>query len=148
MDLKKEYAIDPVLAEEGIDEPIGEDGDDATVKIAMMPNKAYNKFMAPYFKKYRRIGKDIPEEVYEVAMSKTLLLGWTNMFDGEKEIEPTEKNRLEMIQKYLPFKNLVLGLCTDRFLFQKNEAEAAEKNSESGRSGPSRSVPSIGSSSK
>lgn len=136
MDLEKEFGVDAEKAEEGVWIPIGDDG--AELLIAAMPNAKYDAFMEPHFRRYRRLGREVPEEIYEEAVARAVLLGWKNLKLKGQELKSTEEERRRALKEYPYFKRLVLNLAMDQANFRKEEREKEEKNSASGLSGPAK----------
>lgn len=138
MDLEREFGVDAEKAEDGVWVPIGDDG--TALLIAAMPNAKYETFMEPHFRRYRRLGRDVPEEIYEEAVAKTVLLGWKNLKLKGQELKPTEEERRRALKDYPYFKRLILSLAMDQANFRREEEASQEKNSASGHAGPAKSV--------
>lgn len=126
MDLGGTFGFDAELADGGVDIKIDEDG--ATISVAAMPNTHFDRHMLPIIKRYRAMGKEVPESEYEEAFAKFVLLGWSKLTDEGKTLKPTEENRLMMLRKYPAFKTLVRNEAMTRANFQKRVAEAERKN--------------------
>lgn len=126
MDLGKEFGVDEALADGGIWLPIGENG--SRLLLAAMPNGNLERHMEPIYRRYRQLGKgipDVPENVHEEALSKCVLLGWEGIEENGQPLEPSEANRLNMIRKYPRFKSLIIREASNLRNFQRDE----EKNS-------------------
>ena len=126
MDLDKQLGFDADLAENGVWIVIDDDG--AELKLAAMPNPAYERFLEPHQRRARQLQKDIPEPVYEECLAQTVLLDWKKITDKGVDLKPTVQNRLAMLRKYRGFKAMVLRLGTDQGNFRRETAEAEEKN--------------------
>jgi hypothetical protein len=119
MDLKSEFGIDEGLAEGGVWLPIGENG--ARLLLAAWNNPRHEREMEPINRRFRAIGRDVPEAEHERAIAKTVLLSWEGIEENGQPIEPTEENRLLMLRKYGRFKSLVIREATNVKNFQADE---------------------------
>lgn len=125
MDIGKKYGVDAELAE-GTWVDVG--GDGTRLLLAAMPNAKFNKFLEPHRQKYRALGEELPEAIYEEAIAKTVLLDWQNVEHNGVAVEPTETNRLEMLRAYAGFKSLVINQATLVSNFQRRAEDAEIKN--------------------
>ena len=126
MDLKKEFGFDQDLAESG--QWISVDGNGTRIKVAAMPNPAYERWLEPHQRRARTLGREIGEAAYEEAMAETVLLDWENVEDGGLAVKATKENRLAMLRKYRNFKALVIREATNISNFRAACDEAELKN--------------------
>lgn len=126
MDLGEKFGFDQSLADEGVDVVL--DGDGSTVRVAMMPNARYDRFIESAMRRYRAMGEAVPEAVHEEAFAKYVLLGWSGLNVNGQAIEPSEENRLRMIREFPRFKGLVASQAADIANFKRRSAEVELKN--------------------
>ena len=124
MNLESTFGFDEDLACEGA----WIDLEDARIKVAALPNPNYDRHMQPVYRRYRDMGKSVPESEHEIAFAKFVLLDWENVEDEGAELEPTEENKLAAIRKYSAFKVLVRNEAMNRANFKRRRAEAERKN--------------------
>jgi hypothetical protein len=125
MDLKSEFGFDPELAAAGVWIPLGANG--ARLLIAARDNRRLEAYMEPIERRFRPGGRGVPENIYEEAWAKFVLLSWEGIEEGGRPLEPTEENRLAMLKRYPKFKALVIREAGNFRNFQPQEDET--KNS-------------------
>jgi hypothetical protein len=142
MDLYKEYGFDDDLATAGVWVKV-KAGEDSEIKVAYVPNKAYDKFLELPRRRAREAGQEIPAAVIEEAWARFVLLDWRNVEYKGQAIEATEANRLSMLRQYPGFFARVQQIAFDNKNFQRAHDEAEEKNSVTGLNGSSALVQSL-----
>ena len=131
MDLKKEFATDESLEEEGVWQDFG---DDLKCKIARMGNKNYQKefqkLSKPYKKQIRRgtLNDAKAEEILIKTMAKAILLGWEGLEEDGNPVPYSEKNAIHILTEYKDFRDLIGDYADDLEAYKIEEDEEAEKN--------------------
>jgi hypothetical protein len=136
MDLYKEYGYDDELAQAGVWVKV-KDGEDAEIKVAYAPNRAFERYLEMPRRRAREQGKDIPLSVLEEAWAKFVLLDWKNIEYNGEPLDATEANRLSLLRKYPLFFSRVQQIAFDNKRFQREADQAEEKNSVNGLNGSS-----------
>ena len=126
MDLNTEFGFDAGLAEAGV--WVSVDGNGTRLKVAAMPNRAYERMMEPHQRRARSLGREISEGTYEECMAQTVLLDWDGIEDEGIAVKATPQTRLEMLRKYRNFKALVIREATNLTNFKRERDEAEAKN--------------------
>lgn len=126
MDLKEQFGVDSELAQTGV--WVSVDGNGTRLHVAAMPNPAFEKYLAPHYRRFRSLGEDVPEGIYEEAIAKTVLLGWEGIDHDGKALAADGANRLAMLRQYPRFKSMVIAHATNVKNFQRQADEAELKN--------------------
>jgi len=106
MDITKAFATDANKEEDGIEVDIG---DGATLRVARIGTKAYNKVINKLFTANKRAldlkndaAAELSDRLMAEAMAKTILKGWDGIEDGGKPLPYSIENaqRLLMIKDF------------------------------------------------
>ena len=125
------------LEQDGVWVPIGEG---ASLLIARIGNAKYEKYLRKIGRKHLtqiRLTSD-PELLKELtvqAMARFVLLGWKGLDENKKPIPYSHKKAEELLTNYHGLFRTVSELANENTLFQEDEQEATEGNSESVSSG-------------
>ncbi len=132
MDFKKTFATNKTKEEQGVWMK-GPEGSEFL--IARANNKNFMKLAGDLLKPYRKLiqmgradDKVITEISAEVA-SRTVLLGWRGMKDGDVEVPYSQAEAKRRLVEYSDFADFVSGLAQTQAAFQDEESETAAKNS-------------------
>jgi hypothetical protein len=131
MDVKKKYALDEKLVNEGTWIPTGEGSE---LLIAYMGNQKYQRMMNRLTRAYQ-VGKRgaIPDDVLEGfmlrAMAKHILLDWKSVEEGGKPLQYSEATAHHLLKTYRLFADMVVAFAQNQDNFKAEADEEVEKNS-------------------
>lgn len=110
-------------------------GDEASLKIARLGNRAYRDAFQKRIKPYRRqirtqtMDDKIAEKIMIECLAETILLDWSGMEDDKgQKIAYSSAKAQEYLKAYKDFRELVVELASEMENFRQQEDEADEKN--------------------
>lgn len=137
-DIKKTYEVDEAKATEGAWEDIG---NDAKLLIARTGNKKYQE-------RFRKIPRTVRQQITSGMLddtstddilcrmlSDTILLGWTGIAEGGKELAYSKDEAYRMLKTYPDFRELVWNIANDFTRFRAQDDNETVKNSKASSSG-------------
>ena len=131
MDLKKDFATDKNLENEGIWEDLG---GGARIKVARSGNENYTKRFSELMKPHRRAIKrntmsdKKAEKILIKVLAETILVDWEGIMEDGVEIAYSVENAIRILTEYKDFRDIVIDVSEAMENYKIREDADTEKN--------------------
>lgn len=139
MDINK-FALDAKNEVEGVWKELGDGG---RIKVAASNNPSFREMFRkktePYTDAIRRglLDEATSEQIMLEVMAETILIDWSGITDGGKELPATKENKVALLKKFRPFRDLVASIADQMENFRVKDEAKAVGNSSKGSAGTS-----------
>lgn len=133
MDLKKQYATDLTLEEEGV--PVGF-GDGAEVTVGRWGSEAFLRELESAQRPYRQqiergtLPREKDRALINQVIARTVIKGWKGIKEGEEELPSNTETFLRILNNpaYKDFRQDIITASQSAELFRQQNLEEAAKN--------------------